>query len=245
MHANNEVGAIQPIESIAELVQERRATGQNIYFHSDGVQSFGKMDVDLQRLGVDLYSISAHKLFGPKGVGGLFVRRGTPLGPVQFGGRHERGRRPGTENVPAAIAFARAVQLCKADDFRGLAALRDFFESEITCAIPGLTINGAASERLPNTSNVLFPGLSAEALVIALDMKGVAVSTGSACSSGSIAPSHVLMAMGLTPDEARSCVRFSFGRYNTSADVIRLVEAVSDSVSRLRIAAREEAHLAV
>jgi len=240
MHANNEVGTIQPVEEIGALVRERRAAGQEIYFHSDGVQAFGKIGVDVQRLGVDLYSVSAHKIFGPKGVGGLFVRRGTPLEPVQYGGRHERGRRAGTENVPGVMAFARAVELCSPNDSSYLSALRDFFEAEMRLAMPQVKINGAPERRLPNTSNLEFPELSAEALVIALDLKGVAVSTGSACSSGSIEPSHVLLAMGRTRDEARSSVRFSFGRYNTGHEVNALVDAVTGCVHQLQRLAREE-----
>ncbi|MGI9074761.1 MAG: cysteine desulfurase family protein [Bryobacteraceae bacterium] len=239
MHANNEVGTIQRIEEIAAVVRETRAAGQEIYLHSDGVQAFGKIDVDVQQLGVDLYSVSAHKIFGPKGVGGLFVRKGTPLHGIQYGGRHERERRPGTENVPGAMAFSRAVELCTPNDASFLAELRTFFEAEMLAAVPDIKINGTIDSRLPNTSNLLFPGLSAEALAIALDMKGIAVSTGSACSSGSTEPSHVLLAMGRTRDEARSSVRFSFGRYNTCDDVSRLVGAVVACVRQLRNAKRE------
>jgi cysteine desulfurase len=239
MHANNETGAIQPLQEIAALVRDCRAARQEIYFHSDGVQAFGKIDVDVQRLAVDLYSVSAHKVFGPKGVGGLFARQGTPLHGIQYGGRHERGRRPGTENVPGAMAFARAIELCASHDASSLAGLRDFFETEMRAAVPDIQNNGTADRRLPNTSNLLFPGLSAEALVIALDMKGIAVSTGSACSSGSTEPSHVLLAMGRTREEARSSVRFSFGRYNTRDDVSRLVSAVCASVRQLRNAKQE------
>jgi cysteine desulfurase len=239
MHANNETGAIQPIREITAVVHERRAAGQQIYIHSDGVQAFGKIDVDVQQLGVDLYSVSAHKVFGPKGVAGLFVRKGTPLQPVQYGGRHERGHRPGTENVAGAMGFEAAVALCTPNASAYLAALRDFFEAEMLAAIPDIQINGTIDKRLPNTSNLLFPGLSAEALVIALDRKGIAVSTGSACSSGSIEPSHVLLAMGRSRTEARSSVRFSFGRYNTREDVNTLVEAVIACVRQIRSAKRE------
>jgi cysteine desulfurase len=242
MHANNETGTIQPIREIAAAVHERRAAGQQIYLHSDGVQAFGKIDVDLQRLAVDLYSITAHKIFGPKGVGGLFVRKGTPLQAVQYGGAHERGRRPGTENVPGAMGFEAAAALCSPNASAYLAALRDFFEAEMLAAIPDIQINGTIHQRLPNTSNLLFPGLSAEALVIGLDMKGIAVSTGSACSSGSIEPSQVLLAMGRSRKEARSSMRFSFGRYNTREHVNRLVEAVIACVRQIR-SAKQEAHL--
>jgi cysteine desulfurase len=239
MHANNEVGTIQPIQEIAALVRETRAAGREIYLHSDGVQAFGKIDTDVQKLAVDLYSVTAHKIFGPKGVGGLFVRKATPLHGIQYGGRHERERRPGTENVPGAMAFARTVELCTPNDSSHLAALRDFFEAEMLAAAPGIKINGTANSRLPNTSNLLFLGISAEALAIALDIKGIAVSTGSACSSGSTEASHVLLAMGRTRDEARSSVRFSFGRYNTRDEVSRLVGEVVACLHQLRNAKQE------
>lgn len=230
MHANNEVGTIQPVAAVAKYVRELRASGQKIYFHSDGVQAFGKIGADMQQLGVDLYSISAHKIFAPKGIGGLFVRKGTPVHGIQFGGRHERERRAGTENVPGTMAFARAVELCEST--KALSTLRDRFESDITSRIREVEINGSRQNRLPNTSNLLFRRISAEALVIALDMQGMAVSTGSACSSGSVEPSHVLLAMGRTREEARSSVRFSFGRYNTMAEIADLVEAVSACVMK-------------
>jgi cysteine desulfurase len=232
MHANNETGAVQPIAEIARLVKQRRALGQEIYLHSDGVQAIGKIDIDVHALGVDLYSMSAHKVFAPKGAGALFVRRSVPLRGIQHGGRHERERRAGTENVPGIVAFARALELCGSTQH--LAELRDYFERHLLERMPDLDIHARGCYRLPNTSNVLFNGLSAEALVIALDMRDIAVSTGSACSSGSIEPSHVLLAMGLTRDEAKSSVRFSFGRYNTLAQVDQLIDAVCACVSRLR-----------
>ncbi|HZS56715.1 MAG TPA: cysteine desulfurase family protein, partial [Bryobacteraceae bacterium] len=191
MHANNETGTLQPITDLARLVQERRAAGQRIYLHSDGVQAIGKIDVDVRALGVDLYSMSAHKVFAPKGIGALFVRRGVPLHGIQHGGRHERERRAGTENVPGAMAFARALELC-GNDSPHVAGLRDYFEGQVLRRIDDVEINGVGTPRLPNTSNLLFRGVSAETLVIALDMRGMAVSTGSACSSGSVEPSHVL-----------------------------------------------------
>lgn len=232
MHANNETGAIQDIEQIAALVRARRAAGQTIYFHSDGVQAFGKIPSDVQHLGVDLYSISAHKIFGPKGIGAIYVRKGTPLAPLFFGGRQEHERRPGTENVPAAVAFARAVELCSNGD--GSAALRDRFEAQVLGAIEDVEINGLTGARLPNTSNLLFRGVFGEALLIALDLEGMAVSTGSACSSGSIEPSPVLLSMGRTKEEASSSVRFSFGRYNTVEEIDALADAVVASVRQLR-----------
>jgi cysteine desulfurase len=233
MHANNETGAVQPIREIAGVLR-----GRNIFFHSDGVQAFGKLPVDVQALGVDLYSVSAHKIFGPKGIGGLYVRKGTPLRRTMLGGHHERERRAGTENVPAAMAFARATELCEKQD----SAPRNRFEAMITGALPDIRVNSGSEARLPNTSNILFPGVSAEALMIALDMQGMAVSTGAACSSGSVEPSHVLLAMGLSRKEARSSVRFSFGRYNTVNDLDALADATITSAKKL---SRREAYVAV
>lgn len=244
MHANNETGVLEPLEQIGAGLQERRKSGHHIYFHSDGVQAFGKVATDMQRLGADLYSVSAHKIFAPKGSGALFVRKGTPLKGIQHGGRHERERRAGTENVPAAIAFAKAAQLCRESPAEEVEALRNRFETEVLAALDGVEINGSGASRLPNTSNLLFHGVSGESLVIALDMKGIAVSSGSACSSGSIEPSHVLLAMGRTVEEARSSVRFSFGRYNTKEEIDALADAVITSVQQLRRHAHKEQPLA-
>jgi cysteine desulfurase len=243
MHANNEIGTIQPISAIAALVRERRTAGQKIYLHSDGVQTVGKTDIAVEELGVDLYSMSAHKIFGPKGMGALFVRKGTPLRGIQHGGRHERERRAGTENVPGAIAFARAIELCAGDPDPSVAAIRDRFEAQVLAALQGVEINGDRNNRLANTSNSMFAGVSGEGMVIALDMKGMAVSTGSACSSGSVEPSHVLLAIGRTREEAKSSIRFSFGRYNTIEEADALASAVISSVRQLRKSVREEAQL--
>jgi cysteine desulfurase len=243
MHGNNEIGTIQPIAEISAMLRERAAAEQKIYLHSDGVQALGKIPVDVQDLGVDLYSVSAHKIFGPKGVGALFVRKGTPLRGIQLGGRHERERRAGTENVPGAMAFARALELC--DDLAGanVVRVRDHFERRVMDAIDDVEINGAKDNRLPNTSNLLFHGVAGESMVIALDMKGMAVSSGSACSSGSTEPSHVLLAIGRTRDEAKSSVRFSFGRYNTMQEADQLADAVIASVRQLRTRAGRESQL--
>lgn len=245
MHANNELGVIQPIEEIAAIVQERRTAGQPIFFHSDGVQAFGKIQTDVDRLGVDAYSISGHKIFGPKGIGGLYARGTVPVHGIQFGGQHERGRRAGTENVPAALALARAVELCATEDSVGIAKLRDHFEREVLARVPDVEINGSPARRLPNTSNLLFHGVSGEGLLIALDMRGIAVSTGAACSSGAVEPSHVLLAIGRSREEARSSIRFSFGRYNTDEDVETLINAVVACVGKLRSAARRENQVAI
>ncbi len=234
MHANNETGSIQPVEEAVQLISELRASGQNVYLHVDGVQAFGKLDVNLAALGVDLYSVSSHKIYGPKGMGALYVRKDTPLQGIQFGGRHERDRRAGTENVPGAIAFARAAELLQQHSMDGIALLRDRFEEQVLSSLDAVEVNGSIAKRLPNTSNLLFHGVSGEALLIALDLAGFAVSTGSACSSGSIEPSHVLLAMGRSVPEARSSIRFSFGRDNTLDDTDRLSEMVIKTVRRLR-----------
>ena len=226
MHVNNETGAVQPISEIAEMVQERRAQGQAIWFHSDGVQAFGKLAVDITASGLDLYSISGHKIGAPKGVGALWIRKGVPVSAILHGGRHERSRRAGTENVPAAVALAKAVEVMPANEAARLAELRDELESRILSAVPAARVNGAGAPRVSNTSNILFPGLAAESMVIALDLKGFAVSTGSACSSGSVEPSPALLAMGLTPQDARASVRFSLGPANDCSQVAALAEAV-------------------
>ena len=246
MHSNNETGAIQPVSDIAAGIRERRsAGGQPIYLHCDGVQAFGKIPFAITDLGPDLYSVSAHKIFGPKGVGALYVRKGVPLRAVQFGGRHERERRAGTENVPGAVAFARAAELCREGDCMRVAELRDWFEREIERRVEDVEVNGRGAPRLPNTSNLVFRNVSGENLVIALDIAGFAVSSGSACSSGSVEPSHVLLAMGRSREEAGSSVRFSFGRYNTREEADALIHAVVRSVERLRKAARREVSFAV
>jgi cysteine desulfurase len=232
MHANNELGTIQPIQQIAAIAREAGAL-----LHADGVQAAGKIPIDVQALGVDLYSISGHKLYAPKGVGALYVKAGTPLAPIQFGGKHERERRPGTENVPGAIALgAAAAQSATglATESPRLAALRDRLETGILAAVPEAGINGAPAHRTPNTTNIYFDGLQGEALVISLDLKGFAVSSGSACSSGAVEPSHVLIAIGLPRDRARASLRFSLGQSNTVAQVDALIAAVADSVAQLR-----------
>jgi cysteine desulfurase len=241
MHANNETGVIQPIENIATEVRARRQAGQSFYFHSDGVQAFGKIAINTSD--VDLYAISAHKIYGPKGIGLLAARKNTSIGAIQFGGRHERGRRPGTENVPGAIAFARAFELCTESDMAHLKSLRDRFESELASSVADITVNGAAVARLPNTSSVTFHGISGEAMLIALDLKGIAVSSGSACSSGALEPSHVLLAMGLSRETAKSTIRFSFGRYNSLEDIDKLLEELAATVRRLRRSREREAQL--
>ena len=232
MHANNELGTVQPLAEIGEIAAER-----GIRFHSDAVQSAGKTPVDVEALGVQLLSISAHKLYGPKGVGALFVKGGTRLRQFLYGGHHQRGFRPGTENVPGIVGLGKAAELARgalADDGARLAALRDKLERGLLARIPDCRANGAAALRIPNTSNITFFGIEAEALVIALDLKGLACSTGAACSSGAVEPSHVLTAIGLPPSEARSSARFSLGRHTTEAEIDATLEIVPTAVAQLR-----------
>ena len=231
MLANNEIGTIQPIEEIGRIAAE-----EDVYFHCDAVQAAGKMAIDVRKLGVDLLSISGHKLYAPKGVGALFVRSGTELGPLFFGGHHERDRRPGTENVPGIVGLGKAAELAMENlgaDAARLAALRDRFESALL-ALSGVRVNGSASERVPNTSNLLFEAAGGESLVIALDLQGVMCSSGAACSSGAVEPSHVLTAIGLTPDQARSSLRFSLGRPTTEQEVDEAIRIIPPVLERLR-----------
>ncbi len=235
MHANNEVGTLQPVGEIAAAVRQARENGQRIWFHSDGVQAFGKVPVDVAALGVDLYSASSHKIYAPKGTGALWVRKGVPLRGIVFGGRHERERRAGTENVAGAVAMARATELTDFADGQRLAKLRDLFEAGVLAEVPEAQVNGDSARRLPNVSNLMLPGIAGESMVIALDLKGFAVSSGAACSSGSVEPSPVLLAMGRPHDEARSCVRFSLGRGNDEEQVRALAEAVIVLAKQLRV----------
>jgi len=224
MLANNETGVVQPVEEIGRVARER-----GIHFHCDAVQAAGKIAVDVSALGCDTLSLSAHKLHAPKGIGALFVRRGVTMAAHIVGGAQERRRRAGTENVPLAAAFGAAAALPLATD--AIAAIRDRFEAKIRGVLDA-AVNGAEVRRLPNTSNVTFHGADGEGIVIALDLAGVAVSTGSACSSGRIEPSGVLLAMGLSPDDARSTVRFSTSRFTTAEEVERVAELLTGIVPR-------------
>lgn len=231
MHANNELGTIQPIQEIAAIAREA-----DVLFHVDGVQAAGKIPVDVRSLGVDLYSVSGHKLHAPKGIGALYVKNGTRLNSIQFGGRHERERRPGTENVPGAVALGRAAVLAIENlgtESARIASLRDRLEQGILERIPSCGVNGQWS-RTPNTTNIFFDGLEGEAMVISLDLKGFAVSSGSACSSGAVEPSHVLLAIGLSRERARASLRFSLGHSNTEEQVDALIDAVAESAAQLR-----------
>jgi cysteine desulfurase len=232
MHANNETGVVQAVASIGRIC---RAAG--VLLHSDGVQAAGKLAVDVRALGVDLYSISGHKVYAPKGVGALYVREGVKLHAVQFGGRHERERRAGTENTAGLVALGAASAWMLRNGVREserLVALRDRLESEILARVPQTRVNGGGAPRTANTLNVSFAGIEGEALVIALDLAGCAVSTGAACSSGASAPSHVLTAMGLSANEARGSLRISLGRLNDAAQVDALGREVIATVERLR-----------
>jgi cysteine desulfurase len=232
MHANNEIGAIQPIEEIGAIAEEA-----DVYFHSDGVQAAGKIPVDVRKLKVDLYSLSAHKIHGPKGVGALCVRKGTTIKPLLTGGGHERNRRSGTENVAGIVGFGQAARIARErleTEMAHMKALRDRLETELKGRIPAIHINAEHAPRLPNTSNIMVDFAEGEGLVISLDLKGVAVSTGSACSSGSLEPSHVLTAIGKTPDEAHGSLRFSLSSMNTAEEIDYVVEVLPGIVERLR-----------
>ena len=232
MHANNEIGTIQPIAELAQLVHARGAL-----LHTDAVQSVGKIPVDVRALGADLLSLSAHKFNGPKGAGALWIKRGTRMLPIVTGGKHERNRRAGTENVPAIVGLGVAARLAggKLDaEAARVAALRDHLEEGILRGVPGTAVNGARGSRVPNTSNISFDRVEAESLLIALDLEGIAVSTGSACSSGTLEPSHVLRAMGLSTHRTQNSLRFSLGMFSTEAEVDRVVEVLPRLVEKLR-----------
>jgi cysteine desulfurase len=232
MHANNEIGTIQPIAELASIARARGAL-----FHTDAVQSVGKIPVDVKALGVDLLSLSAHKFNGPKGAGALWIRRGARLAPILTGGKHERNRRAGTENVAgiAGLGVAAAIARRKlATDAARLAALRDRLEAGVLASVRGTAVNGGGSPRVGNTTNISFDGVEAESLLIALDLEGVAVSTGSACSSGTLEPSHVLRAMGLPTHRTQNSIRFSLGLDNSEAEVDYVVSLVPRLVEKLR-----------
>ena len=236
MHANNEIGTIQPIAELARIAHE-----QGALFHTDAVQSAGKIPIDVKALGVDLLSISAHKYCGPKGIGAVWIRRGLRLLPLLTGGKHERNRRAGTENVPGIVGMGVAAVLARArmaDEHVRVAGLRDRLETGILRAVPGTIVNGARSPRVPNTTNISFDRIEAESLLIALDLDGVAVSTGSACSSGTLEPSHVLKAMGFSSHRTQNSIRFSLGAGNTAAQVDRVIGVLPGIAEKLRTLTR-------
>jgi cysteine desulfurase len=232
MHANNEIGTVQPIAELAAVARERGAL-----FHTDAVQSAGKLPIDVRALGVDLLSIAAHKFYGPKGAGALWIKRGVRMLPVMTGGRQERNRRAGTENVPALVGLGVAAEIARRKiDTEGprLAALRDRLEAAILSSVPGTDRNGAAAPRVPNTTNISVERVEAESLLIGLDLAGIAVSSGSACSSGTLEPSHVLKAMGYPHARTLGSIRFSLGTSNTDVDIDRVIAVLPPLVQKLR-----------
>jgi cysteine desulfurase len=232
MHANNETGVIQPVEEIAALAKRR-----GIVFHMDAVQTAGKLPCRLCELGADLISISGHKIYGPKGTAALYIHEGTPLDPLLTGGPHERSLRAGTENVAGIVGLSHAIALAaeaEESEYKRLRILRDRFEAQISSALPRVKINGASAQRVPNTSSVSFESVDGESVVLSLDLRGIYVSTGSACSTGDPEPSHVLLAMGLSPKEAQGSIRISLGKDTREEDINSVVEALTNTVKRLR-----------
>ena len=233
MMANNETGVLQPVEEIGKIAAEA-----DVYFHTDAVQAAGKVPIDVKRIACDALSISGHKMHAPQGVGALYVRRGTHLQPLFFGGRHERSRRAGTENVPGIVGLGKAAELAmqgfEHSDDKKMSTLRDRLQRGILAQAEEAGVNGEGAQRVPNTSNIYFDHIEGEAMVISLDLKGLAVSTGAACSSGAIEPSHVLVAMGLRADRARASIRFSLGKQSTEEEVDIALALVPETVARLR-----------
>jgi len=232
MHANNELGTIQPLAEIGRIAAEA-----DVYFHTDAVQSAGKIPVDVKALQLDLLSISGHKFYAPKGIGALFIKSGTRLRQLLYGGHHQRGFRPGTENVAGIVGLGKAAELAGLSlekDAARISRLRDTLEKGILFRVPDSRVSAVDAPRAPNTTNLLFSGLEGEALVIALDLKGLACSTGAACSSGAVEPSHVLIAIGLPASDARASIRFSLGRHTTESEISAALEIVPAAVSHLR-----------
>ena len=233
MMANNETGVLQPVEEIGHIAAEA-----DVYFHTDAVQAAGKVPIDVKRIGCHALSISGHKIHAPQGVGALYVRKGIHIRPLFYGGRHARSRRAGTENVPGIVGLGKAAALAKrwldCGDDKKMAATRDYLQQGLLAQVEDAAVNGDDAARVPNTTNISFDYIDGEALVIALDLKGVAVSTGAACSSGAIEPSHVLLAMGLRPDQARASIRFSLGKQTVTEDIDLALKLVPEVVARLR-----------
>jgi cysteine desulfurase len=232
MHSNNELGTVQPLEEIGRIAKEHK-----IYFHTDAVQSAGKIPIDVKALNVDLLSLSGHKLYAPKGVGALYVRSGTRLQQLLYGGHHQRGFRPGTENVAGIVGLGKAAEIARDSltrDAKHISVLRDKLERGLLGRIPHVRVNGSLAARTSNTTNIMFAGIEGEALVIALDLKGLACSVGAACSSGAVEPSHVLTAIGLSQEEAKSSLRFSLGRHTTESEIDFALEVIPAAVAQLR-----------
>jgi cysteine desulfurase len=232
MHANNEIGAIQSLEEIGRIAKEHK-----IYFHTDAVQSAGKIPINVNSLQSDLLSLSGHKLYAPKGIGALYVRAGTRLRQLLHGGHHQRGARPGTENVAGIVGLGEAAEIAQyslASDREHVSKLRDKLEHGLLDRIAQIRVNGSCASRTPNTTNIMFSGIDGEAMVIALDLKGLACSVGAACSSGAVEPSHVLTAIGLSQEEAKSSLRFSLGRHTTPSEIDFALEVIPAAVTHLR-----------
>lgn len=232
MYANNEVGTIEPVEEIAKIAKEK-----GVYFHTDAVQAVGKVPFELKNVNIDLASMSGHKIYGPKGIGALYIRKGTKITAQMLGGHHEMGKRAGTENVAGIVGLGRAAELAKKEltaERKTLTELRDYLYKGIAARIESVRLNGHPEKRLPNTLNIGFKYLEGESIVLNLDMEGIAVSTGSACTSGSLEPSHVLTAMGVDPAETQGTIRFSLGRDNTKEDMDYVLEVLPPIIKRLR-----------
>jgi cysteine desulfurase len=233
MMANNETGVLQPLEEIGRIAAEA-----GVCFHTDAVQAAAKLPIDVKRIGCHALTISGHKIHAPQGTGALYVKKGTKIRPLLHGGRHERSRRAGTENVPGIVGLGKAAELAKQGLDRGddktMSALRDRLQQGILAQVEDAGVNGDGAPRVPNTTNIHFDFIEGESLVIALDLKGLAVSTGAACSSGAIEPSHVLIAMGMKPEQARASIRFSLGKQTTPEDIEFALALVPETVARLR-----------
>jgi cysteine desulfurase len=229
IHGNNEIGTIQDIDAIGKICKEK-----GVYFHTDAVQSFTKVPIDVGKQNITLASFSAHKIHGPKGVGALYVKKGTKIHPLMYGGSQENKLRPGTENIPLIVGFAKAVEIAKQEDFEKMEKLRDYFIEKIEKEIPEVKLNGSRDKRLCNNANITFKYIEGEALLIKLDDKGIAVSTGSACSSKELRPSHVLTAIGLDPAIAHGSIRFTLSKYTTKEELDYTIKNVKEVVKELR-----------
>jgi cysteine desulfurase len=232
MHTNNEIGTIQPLNELANITKEK-----GVYFHTDAVQSAGKIPLDTEKIPIDLASISGHKIYGPKGVGAIYIRKGVRITPLAHGGHHERSRRAGTENIPGIVGLGKAAEIAlrdMEDQYRHLKSLTEAFFKKLHEKIVDISLNGHSEKRIPSTLNISFKGVEGESIILSLDMKGVAVASGSACTSGSLEPSHVLSALGIDPAIAQSSIRFGFGRGNTMEDVDYVCEVLPEIIERLR-----------
>lgn len=233
MMANNETGVLQPVEDVGRIAREA-----DVFFHTDAVQAAGKVPIDVEKMGCDVLSISGHKIHAPQGTGAMYVRKGTLIQPLIYGGSHERQRRAGTENLPGIVGLGKAAELAmewlKNSGPKEMAAMRDRLQGEVLAKVEAAGVNGEGAPRVPNTTNLWFDYIEGEALVIALDLKGLAVSSGAACSSGAIEPSHVLLAMGLTHERARSSIRISLGKQTTKEDIDFAIQVIPETVGRLR-----------